>query len=440
MFWEFLPQPKCRMLTKRILAFIQLHNLLDFSQPILVSFSGGPDSVFLAKLLKEFADITLIYFDHGLRSTDTDIAILKSQGFPYIIRKIPTKVHAKKYHVSLEMAGRIWRYKMLAHHQKRLGISQVVTAHHQDDHIETFYLNLHRGHHFLGGIRAKQPFGIGHLSRPLLCITKQEILTTLIAPYSIDETNADLKFQRNQWRQDILPTIERHYPYYRKTMIRHLQNVSEDESFFDAYITPYMSSLHKTKTAIEWTYPTDFSSHPLAIQKRELAYFLGEYASADHIEILRQAIISGKTPSLYTLPDGVLCDHLQNKLRLSWGHHLQLSECAIQHFPMIIRTSIYKLSFSISKVGEGLNYDIIKGRPCFIRFRQEKDRIQINGSPHSKSLKDFMIDKKVPRSERYRVPLFFVENDLVWIMGYYTNDHYRITSDTQEILKIQEVL
>lgn len=427
------------MLTKRILVFIQLHNLLDFYQPILVSFSGGPDSVFLAKLLKEFADITLIYFDHGLRCSDTDIAILKSQGLPYIIRKIPTKLHAKKHHISLEMAGRIWRYKMLAHHQKRLGISQVVTAHHQDDHIETFYLNLHRGHHFLGGIRAKQNFGIGHLSRPLLCITKQEILTTLKTPYSIDETNTDLKHQRNQWRQHILPVIETHYPQYRKILTRHLQNVTEDETFFDAYITPYMMSLYKTKHAIEWTYPSDFASHPIAIQKRELACFLGEYTSADHIEILRQAIVSGKMPALYTLPDGVLCDHFQNKLRLSWGHHLQPSEYTILHFPMTLRTSIYKLSFSVSKVGEGLNYELIKGRNCCIRFRQEKDRLQLNGSLHTKRLKDFMIDKKIPRSERNRVPLFFVENDLVWIMGYYTNDHYRITSDTQEILQIQEV-
>ncbi|MSR88040.1 MAG: tRNA lysidine(34) synthetase TilS [Candidatus Margulisbacteria bacterium] len=428
------------MLTKRILDFIQSNQLLDFSRPILVSFSGGPDSVFLAHALKELAHITLIYFDHGLRSSDTDIAILKSQNLPYHSRKIPVKTYAQKKQISLEMSGRVWRYKMLLHYQKLLGISQVVTAHHQDDHIETFYLNLHRGQHFLGGIRAKKTFGIGHLSRPLLCITKSEILTHLNTPYSIDETNTDLTYQRNQWRQRILPTIETHYPQYRKTLTRHLQTVTEDEAFFDTYISPSMTSLQKTKTAIEWTYPADFATHAIAIQKREIAKFLGEHTSYDHIEILRKAILFGKIPALYTLPNGVLCDHLKNKLRLSWGHELQPIEYPTLHFPTTIRISIYKLSFSISKVGEGLNYDQIKGRTCSIRFRQKEDRLQLNRSPHSKRLKDFMIDKKIPRSERDRLPLFFVDNELVWIMGYYINDHYRITSETQEILRIEEVL
>ena len=158
---------------------------------VILAFSGGPDSTYLLhNLLKKNEDVLPIYFDHGLRSPEdikNDLSYLK---IPYIKRKIPVKSYAKKHGISIEASGRYWRYRLLKHFQKLKKIPTVMTAHHFDDHIETFYLNFHRGYrHSLEGIQERQPFGCGELVRPLLKITKGEILDYL-ASNNIPFSNA----------------------------------------------------------------------------------------------------------------------------------------------------------------------------------------------------------------------------------------------------------
>ena len=129
--------------------------LFSRDEKLILSFSGGPDSVFLLDFLLKFIpseNLILIYFDHGLRDNDTlklERKFVLETGCKYslktLLKKIPVKKYSEKYRVSLETAGRNLRYILLCHYAKMFGVSKILTAHHLDDVCETFFLRAIRG-------------------------------------------------------------------------------------------------------------------------------------------------------------------------------------------------------------------------------------------------------------------------------------------------------
>ena len=77
--------------------------------------------------------------------------------------------------------------------------------------------------------------------------------------------------------------------------------------------------------------------------------------------------------------------------------------------------------------------------PLIVRNRQQGDRFQPYGMQGTKKIKDFLIDAKVPRSERDSIPLLVCGNEILWVIGYTTSDAFKITSDTRQYLYLHYV-
>ncbi len=249
---------------------------------ILISFSGGPDSVYLFHQLKH-EDVTLVYFNHQLRpkaELRKEIAFVRGfstlHGVPLIVRKIPVRLYSKRKKVSVEAAGRELRYRILGHLARLKKADAIATGHHLDDLCETFFHRILRG--------TKSGFGGRAIDKmqPLLRTSKQQILAWLDENkivYSKDSSNLDRKYTRNFIRHDLMPVAEKINSRYREHVAELVDYFSELQAYLDEAARPITSEIivegglpSLPLSALDG-HPEFIRNHALVLMLREAEFF-----------------------------------------------------------------------------------------------------------------------------------------------------------------------
>ncbi len=218
---------------QKVLRFIDEKNLIEKDDRILVALSGGPDSVFLLHFLNKYSkkfkiSLAAIHINHGLRgkaaSSDENFCkiLTKKLGVRFYSVKRNVKALAKKLKVSTEEAGRLIRYEEFEKLSAKEGFTKIATAHIADDNAETVLLNLIKGTG-LSGISGI-PYSRGKIIRPLLVLTKEEIVQYLKfykIDYRTDLTNLQSEYERNFLRNEIIPLIKKRLnPSLENTLLK----------------------------------------------------------------------------------------------------------------------------------------------------------------------------------------------------------------------------
>jgi len=206
---------------------------------VILAFSGGPDSVYLLNKLLEIKKqhglkVIIAHFNHKLRGKESgkDEAFSKKTAEKYKLiyetESSDIKKYAKENLLNLEEAARIKRYEFLEKLRKKYKAAAVLTAHHLDDNLETFIINLLRG----SGIQGLKSMQIKNknLLRPLLFIQKSEILQYLKSKklkFQTDSTNSDKSLLRNEIRLDVVPVLKKIQPKLARTFIYTWENLNE---------------------------------------------------------------------------------------------------------------------------------------------------------------------------------------------------------------------
>ena len=227
---------------QKLIKFDKKNKFFKTKQNILIALSGGADSVallhFACALGKKMQfKVCACHVNHNLRLTakrDENLVVnlCKELDVPLLVKKVAVKTLAKKEKLSLEHAARKLRYKALEEAAKKFNCKVMAFAHHADDNVETFLLNLLRGTQLkgLGGIPAMRPLGELKIIRPFLCLTKQEILEYAKQhnlPYENDETNFDDIYTRNFIRLKLLPMLEKKQPQIREHILNLCKQVQD---------------------------------------------------------------------------------------------------------------------------------------------------------------------------------------------------------------------
>ncbi len=302
-----------------------------WTDPVLVACSGGVDSMALVALAALARDAGRLpgfiaaHIDHGARSgSDAEArvvaAVCTALDVPFTAataRAIPTSASSGP-----EAELRAMRYDALAACAGRLGLASVVTAHTEDDQVETVLLRLLSGAGTLAaaGMRDSQRLATGsgeiEVLRPLLGTRRHvlaEVLTRLDLPHIYDPTNADLGYRRNRVRQRVIPELERVDPGFRKALLRSVRHARNDAVVVDR-LAVEASKQHVCGHAEgSISIDRDFlrGAHE-AVSARAVRSVLMTLQPGDTRELTEERIIAvveaaaGRTGALLELPYGVI--------------------------------------------------------------------------------------------------------------------------------------
>ncbi len=440
------------MFLEKVQKYIKDYSLCSATKPIIVGFSGGPDSVALLCVMKELGfSIIAAHCNFHLRGAESDRdmefakSLAKKIGVPFELIHFETEKYAAEKHISIEMAARELRYDWFAKLKKENNAEAIAVAHHSDDVVETFIINLMRssGLHGLTGIKPKN----GDIIRPLLCVSRKEILDYLehtCQDYVIDSTNNENDYLRNKIRNIILPEMELAAPSAKKSILRTIENLQRSESlqndtiqrWADRLITKGEDIVRIKLDELQQENNKDFILYEL----------LRPYGGT--LDIVRSVFKSGEeTSGLRFLTMTHVFVKNRNELHVTCLHE----ETDIFHEIEInvATTSIENPVHLAFEVCDGANITIEKNvRNCYIDADKIKYPLHIRkwqkgdcfvpfGQKGTKKVSDFFINEKLSIIEKERT--FILTNgdgQIIWIIGRRADNRFRITDKTNKVLHI----
>jgi tRNA(Ile)-lysidine synthase len=223
------------MFIRKVSQFIEEKHLLGSGNKVLVALSGGADSVALLRVLLRLGYVCEaahcnfhLRGEESVRDERFVRALAESLGVPLHVIHFDTNAYAASHNVSVEMAARELRYDWFAKLRQECGAKVVAVAHHRDDSVETFLLNLVRGTG-INGLQGIRPVN-GEVVRPLLCVSRAEILdylSSLGQDYVTDSTNLQDEFVRNKLRLNVIPMLETINPSVSDTIVETARRLAD---------------------------------------------------------------------------------------------------------------------------------------------------------------------------------------------------------------------
>ena len=232
---------------QRFIDYATQQHLFPQGQKVLLAVSGGRDSVVMTDLFHRAGiPFEIAHCNFNLRPGDCDRdeafvrRMAERYGVACHVASFDTRAEAAATGESIEEAARRLRYEYFAQ------LSPLVaTAHHRDDSIETFFLNLFRGTGIAGlhGIRPNSQFSILNsqfsIVRPMLCFSRADI-DAYVAEHGLeyveDYTNAELDARRNRIRHQLMPLLRELYPSVDDTMQANIERLHDTELIYRTYI------------------------------------------------------------------------------------------------------------------------------------------------------------------------------------------------------------
>lgn len=473
-------------LSAKILRFILEHSLLRADDEVVVGLSGGPDSVALALVLEELSlagalplRIRLGHLNHCLRGEESDreerfcCRFAEQHSLPIEVSRANVKEAAARDGRSLEDAARSIRYEFLAAVAARHGLTTIATAHHADDVAESVLLRIIRGCgvHGLAALRPMRRMSAAgtelSLIRPLLETRKQELLDYLAERgqhFCQDSSNADTGLLRNRVRHELIPVLESRYQGFSVLSLCALNKAAaEVRDLLDKLIERKWPRLcvEEAPGAVALD-AAEFAALEAAEQKavlrraaeivccqEPLALAAGHY---DEVAGLARAEVGAQV----SLPGGLAARREHGVVLIRHGRHT--ASIAPRNLPAPGSALIPEAGLTLHcEEWDGSNFgpdEALKcssGREVFVccdslkfplavRGRLPGDRFHPLGATGSRKLKEFFIDRKIPRYRRGRVPLVVAgDGRIVWVVGETIGDQFKLTRRGGRILRLWAV-
>lgn len=410
---------------------------------ILCAVSGGADSVCLLHWLKGQAaeqgfTLTAAHFNHRLRGAESDRdaafveKLCREWKVPCVVGTGDVSGEAQRRGAGIEETARALRYDFLEETAEKLGAGLIATAHNANDNVETMLLHLIRGSGLQGltGIRPRR----GKLIRPFLTTTRAEILAYLrehSLPHVEDSTNADTAYARNRLRHQVIPLLEELNPALISRLSDTVGYLRADNDYLTAQAMAAVRGAEPTVIG-GLVLPADaIARSPDPIAVRAVSTLLGrlgehQYRSAHLLSVVDLAR-SGHPSGSVDLPHGITARRAYGLLVLepsaaeSGWTPVPLNVPGETPLPQLGWKLICRPAQALAEPPTDpfvcyLDPSVLDG-PLTVRPRETGDGITLPGRPH-KSVKKLLIDAKVPRADRERLPVVADRRGPVWLGGF----------------------
>ena len=478
--------------------FILRHAMIKNGETVLVAVSGGADSLALLyglhALHSQFdCQLHVAHLNHCLRpDADADADFVQQHaahlGLSCTIQSTDVPRLVKQWKLSVETAARKARYQFYEEVSTQIGATKVALGHHQDDTAETVLMNLVRGSGS-AGLKGITPIREFKFIRPLVGFTRQQIETFLASKGLVprqDSTNTDTRYLRNRIRHELIPRLESDYnPNIKVGLSRTADVLGAESEYLDTVAQEAFETCRvrdpdrvKALTTLESVVldREKFQQLHIAVQRRvlRLSFFemLGSMGDIyfSHCEAML-SLIKGSAPNAaLALPNSSRFRRVYQCLIFEVNTSPRSSppvQTESFAYPLAVpgKTCIAALNAEITaELGDIQSDETLRlpdGRyeaifdyekvrrifadlpsetlPLRVRNRLQGDRFQPYGMRGTKKIKDFMIDAKVPRDERDRIPMLVCSDKVLWVVGYTTGEPFKIHSGTRQYLYLRYV-
>lgn len=420
---------------------------------ILLTVSGGVDSMVLLSLCMQAGyQVGVAHCNFQLRGIESeeDEVLVEQEaakyGVPFYNRRFETLAEMERTGESMEMAARRLRYAWFEELCQTEGYTSIAIAHHADDSIETFFINLLRGTGLRGltGIS----FQIGRVIRPLMFASRKEILEYAVAnhiPFREDSSNRSTKYLRNKIRLGLIPRIREINPKFTTLMRRNLSRLDDAQRFIDHGIERIRTEVVISEQGIDTIhidridpiFPQEFVIYELL----NSAYgFKG-----DVIDSLCRALKQQATGRRFYARERVACIDRgtivvapilpDDECRVQVEAGASRSYCgnAVLYYEYCDIDTIR--NFGVPEHVAQVDADRLK-YPLTLRRWREGDWFIPFGMTGRKKVSDFLTDQKISIAEKQRQFVLLSGEDIVWVVGRRIDDRYRLTSATENVLRI----
>lgn len=463
---------------KKIEEYAAKWHMLEKEDKVIAGVSGGADSICLLFVLLELQkkipfEMIAVHVNHGLRgdAADADEAYVKEicrqQNILCLSYSENVELIAKNRKQSTEEAGRDVRREAFQHAMEQCGGTRIALAHHKNDNVETFFMNLARGTGIkgMGGIRPVA----GNIIRPLLCVERREIeqyLQDRQISYCIDQTNATDDYTRNRIRNNVIPYLESEVNAQAVSHIDSaMEQLREVQVYIEEQVNQYFEACVKEQEAGYLVTGEEFEKIPKIFQSLVLKKVLVQICKKEkdveavHLKDLQELFkkqVGRKVDLPYDMEGKRVYEGLRICPKTTGSAEKAAEEPERVEYQIFfedgadqeIRIGNHKITCRVFEKNIGtpiclqkggakwFDYDIIASEIC-VRTRQPGDYITIHSSGKTQKLKSFFINEKIPQENRDEILLVAAGHHILWIVGYRTNPAYQVTEHTKHVLEIQ---
>lgn len=436
-------------MTERIKQFIDSNNLLTKNAKVVVGVSGGADSVALVCILQQLGYSCIIaHVNFNLRGNESERdenftreLALKLQ-LPFFQTSFNTIEVANTRSISIEMAARELRYTWFNELLQQTNAEAIAVAHHSDDNAETLLMNLTRGTGIKGltGIPVKNQ----NIVRPLLCVSRSNIeqyLQSIHQEYVTDSSNLQNDYNRNQFRNLIIPAIEKINPSFKTTITANIERFKEVQAIYDKQINSDIEqiTIHRNHQLI-----IDLNKLRLLEYKRTVLFeILNRYGfSNDAIQRISNFQILNTGSLFFSETHKALID--RDKIIVSDNSAVENYDCLISENdfevfePVHLKIKKRTVNSEIIRNNKVLTIDISKAEfPLRLRTWKQGDIIYPYGLNGKQKLSDLFTNLKMNRFEKEKQLVLLSGEKIMWVVGIKADKRFSVDENSSEILEIE---
>lgn len=422
-----------------------------FNEKVLIAISGGVDSMVLANLcLKLDLKISLAHCNFNLRGSesksDEDFIFDYGKSNDLIVysKHFNTELYAKKSKLSTQMAARKLRYHWFENLINEHKFDRLLTAHHSDDNLETFFINLIRGSGIegLSGI----PKTNVSIARPLLIFSKEQILNyanQFDVKWREDSTNGSLKYHRNELRHKLIPVLKKIHPKILESLAKTQSNIEASKNLLNLHIEDinkkvikkiFDDEIHYSISALKSLKSTKLYLFPLfkkfGFSDWEELYNLLDAQSGKQIFSVSHTLIKDREVLILT--------QKKSKTNVEQIIISKNETVSVKEFG-------YKLKFKKVFKTEGnhaksifVDMDKLKF-PLKLRNWISGDSFYPKGMKGKKKISKFLKDEKLSLTSKSKILLLCSDSKVVWVVGKRQDARFVPSKETSVIYKISIV-
>jgi tRNA(Ile)-lysidine synthase len=427
--------------------FAEKERLFNNGSRLLLAVSGGVDSMVMARLFRD-AGIrhSIAHCNFSLRGKESDgdeefvAEYARVNNIPFFSIRFDTLGYAASKKISVQMAARELRYEWFGTIVRREGFDAVAVAHNLNDNVETFLINLLRGTGLSGltGMDSHRDPVI----RPLLFASRAEILAFASSDkidYREDSSNKEVKYTRNRIRHNVIPEMEKVNPGVLNAITDTMKHLSSASGIIDTYIDHVMEDMFiPVQDGFEVDISTLTSLKPFVPHIYELFRRFG--ISPKQTDEVISLLGSQTGKYIYTSTHRLLND--RGKIIVTEKTEEEPAVYVFSSLDEMRISGIYTDMHITEPSGDPLPVTPLTASldldritfPVTVRHWEPGDRFMPLGMKQMKKISDFLIDLKVPVTEKEKVLLLLSGQEVIWVMGYRIDDRFRVTNKTGKIL------